>query len=59
MNAWNSEAADREAVVLMVQCLLPTRCFSTLLRSVTYMYPVLGIEVTYPDLLVVNQLEQT
>lgn len=58
MNAWNNEAADREAVVLMVQCLLPTRHFSTLLRSVTYAYPVLGIEVTYPDLLAVNQLEQ-
>jgi len=35
MYAWNNEAADREAVVLMVQCLLPTRSFSTLLPSVT------------------------
>jgi hypothetical protein len=63
MNAWNNEAADREAVVLMVQCLLPTRSFSTLLPSVTYSFlhmdPVWGIEVTYSDLLVVNQLKQT
>jgi hypothetical protein len=59
MTAWYNEAADREALVLMVQCLLPTRIFLHLnSKRDTFLYTdhVLGIEVTYPDLHVVNPL---